>query len=383
MHLVQDRPITHRVPDSALAGLCAEIFAQLPRSDQRRKGEMYLRGLLSVGGRKSMRNIAAHVGDHTAEQSLHHFISSSTWDWNAVRAALGRYLDRSVRPRAWVVHPVVIPKAGRHSVGVGPRFVPSLGHVVNSQEAFGVWAANEELSAPVNWRLSLCDEWRDAPLRGVPQVPQPELAATELECAAGAAVELQRWVGGRPRPVVLDLPQADPAATARRFAVAGMPFVAAVPGSTPVTPAGPSLVGHDNRGTSAHQLLRRVRTLRRPVTWTDPVSLTTRTSLVAALPVQLPGTRRPLVLLGEWTGKDGWPQHCWISDLADAPWGPLLRLAKLPLRVRADFAAVSTEVGMVDFEGRSFGGWHRHTTLASAAHALTVEYRPQPLARPA
>ncbi|MGW7330279.1 hypothetical protein ACWGIU_17145 [Streptomyces sp. NPDC054840] len=41
--------------------------------------------------------------------------------------------------------------------------------------------------------------------------------------------------------------------------------------------------------------------------------------------VQLPGTRRPLVLLGEWTGKDGWPQRCWLSDLADIPWGPLLR----------------------------------------------------------
>ncbi|MEY2226538.1 IS701 family transposase [Streptomyces sp. BF23-19] len=383
MHLVHDRPFTHRVPDSMLSELCAEIFAQLPRSDQRRKGELYLRGLLSVGGRKSVRNIATHVGDRAAEQSLHHFISASTWDWNTVRAALGRHLERSVRPRAWVVHPVVIPKAGRHSVGVGPRFVPSLGQVVNSQHAVGVWAANEERSGPVNWRLSLGDDWRDAPLPGYPQVPEPELAATDLECAAGAAVELQGWVGGPPRPVVLDLPQVDPAALARRFAAAGMPFVAAVPGSTPVTPVGPALVGHDGRGTSAHQLLRMVRTLRRMVTWTDPVSLTTRTSLVAGIPVQLPGTRRPLVLLGEWTGKDSWPQRCWLSDLADTPWGPLLRLAKLSLRVGADFAAVSTEVGMVDFEGRSFGGWHRHTTLASAAHALTVEYRPRTLARPA
>lgn len=196
MHLVHDRPFTHRVPDSMLSELCAEIFAQLPRSDQRRKGEMYLRGLLSVGGRKSVRNIATHVGDRAAEQSLHHFISASTWDWNTVRAALGRHLERSVRPRAWVVHPVVIPKAGRHSVGVGPRFVPSLGQVVNSQHAVGVWAANDERSGPVNWRLSLGDDWRDAPLPGYPQVPEPELAATDLECAAGAAVELQGWVGG-------------------------------------------------------------------------------------------------------------------------------------------------------------------------------------------
>lgn len=179
MQLVYEEQVGHRVPDDALGRLCAEIFAPLPRSDQRRKGELYLRGLLSAGGRKSMRNIATHVGDRAAEQSLHHFISSSTWDWGPVRATLARYLERSLRPRAWVVHPVVIPKAGRHSVGVARRFVPSLGQVVNSQEAFGVWAANEETSSPVNWRLMLCEDWRDTDRLGPAPLPQDaHLAAT-------------------------------------------------------------------------------------------------------------------------------------------------------------------------------------------------------------
>ncbi|MCJ1678530.1 transposase [Streptomyces sp. APSN-46.1] len=381
--------VGHRVPDGALGRLCAEIFAPLPRSDQRRKGELYLRGLLSAGGRKSMRNIATHVGDRAAEQSLHHFISASTWDWNPVRAALAQYLERTLRPRAWVVHPVVIPKAGRHTVGVARRFVPRLGQVVNSQEAFGVWAANEETSSPVTWRLTLSEDWRDGDRLGPAPVPDDaRLAATPLECVAGAASEVRSWTGGTPRPVVADLPDISPAAVARSFAAAGMPYLASVHGSTAVVPAAPAVLGHDGRGTSAHQLLRMVRTLRRPVTWCDPASPASRTSLVAGVRVRLPGVHRPLLLLGEWTGPSGWPQRCWLTDMTEVPWGALLRLAKLTHRVETDFSEVATHVGVVDFEGRSFGGWHRHTTLASAAHVLSAEYRdrdphPQPMARPA
>ncbi|MEV4442291.1 transposase, partial [Streptomyces sp. NPDC049577] len=73
--------------DVVLAELCAVLFASLPRSDQRRRGEAYVRGLLGAQGRKSIRNIAALIGGQAAEQSLHHFISSSTWDWSPVRRA--------------------------------------------------------------------------------------------------------------------------------------------------------------------------------------------------------------------------------------------------------------------------------------------------------
>ncbi|MER5929768.1 transposase [Streptomyces sp. NPDC002054] len=402
MRLVREEQIGHRVPESAVGALCAELFAPLPRSDQRRKGELYVRGLLSAGGRKSIRNIAACVGDRAAEQSLHHFISSSTWDWSLVREALALRLERSLRPRAWVAQSVVIPKAGQHTVGVERRFVPSLGHVVNSQQVFGIWAANDELSAPLNWRLMLSQEdareardGREEPASG--RSAGGGLPVTPLECVAGAALEAQSWVGGRARPVVMDLPDSEPAAVARRFEAARMPFLASVRGSTRVLPAAsamlgsarpasaaPVLAGHDSRELSADQLLRMLRTLRRPVTWTDPASMAVRTSLVAAVPVRLPGTRRPLLLMGEWTGPGVRPQQCWITDLSAVPWGGLLRLAKLTQRVGRDFAGISTRVGMVDFEGRSFEGWHRHTTLASAAHAVQAltgaQTQPQALA---
>jgi SRSO17 transposase len=50
----------------------------LPRKDQRAKGELYLRGLLTDGQRKSMQPMAERLGvDH---QVLQQFVTSSTWD---------------------------------------------------------------------------------------------------------------------------------------------------------------------------------------------------------------------------------------------------------------------------------------------------------------
>lgn len=367
-----ESPGRRYVPDSIVGDVCAELFASLPRSDQRQKGELYVRGLLRAEGRKSVRNIAAYVGGRAAEQSLHHFVASSTWDWAPVRAALARYLERTLRPRAWVVRPMVISKAGTESVGVAPRFVSGIGQVVNSQEAFGVWAVDDESGCPVNWRLALPGKWRDNIRSVSPHIPESELAASPLDCAVRAARQVQGWTGPPRRPVVLDLQDADPAAVARRLNLAGLPFVCAVRGTVRVGCADPALPGAEGRAMAAHQLLLMARTLRRPVTWTDPVTQVPGTSLVAGLRVTLGEGTEPLLLLGEWTDPRGWPQRYWISRLGDMPLGAQLRLARLVGNVDADFARISVPVGLTDFSGRSYEGWHRHTTLASVAHAVRL-----------
>ena len=72
----------------------------LPRKDQRVKGELYLRGLLTDGQRKSMQPMAQRLGvDH---QRLQQFVTSSTWDYETVRANVARWgvdVDRPGRVR--------------------------------------------------------------------------------------------------------------------------------------------------------------------------------------------------------------------------------------------------------------------------------------------
>ncbi|MFC8870305.1 transposase [Streptomyces sp. NPDC057148] len=106
------------MPEAVLRELSAELFASMPRSGQRRKGEPYLRGMLTVQGRKSIRNIAACAGDRAAEQSLRYFIASSTWDWSPVRAAPARSVERALHPTARVDRPVVIFKSGTDRIPV-------------------------------------------------------------------------------------------------------------------------------------------------------------------------------------------------------------------------------------------------------------------------
>jgi SRSO17 transposase len=71
------------------------------RSDQRVKGELYVRGLLTDGARKSMQPMAQRLGvDH---QQLQQFVTSSTWDYRAVRANVARWAADAIDPAAYVI----------------------------------------------------------------------------------------------------------------------------------------------------------------------------------------------------------------------------------------------------------------------------------------
>ncbi|MEV4441605.1 transposase, partial [Streptomyces sp. NPDC049577] len=134
----------------------------------------------------------------------------------------------------------------------------------------------------------------------------------------------------------------------------------------------------------AHQIMGAARDMRRPVMWRDHgPARAVRTSLTAAVRVGLPVhrgavpgqpvvRRRDMLLLGMGENGRRWPGELWLTDLLNVPPAALVRLSKLIQRVDRDFAEISDEVGIRDFAGRSFSGWHRHVTLASAAHAIAA-----------
>ncbi|WP_309051032.1 transposase [Streptomyces sp.] len=368
-----------RTDEDVYAELCSTLFSGFARRDQRLKAEQYLHGLLTAQGRKSIRNIAAQIGGPAAEQSLHHFISSSTWDWQPMRASLARFLERSGCPQAWVVRSMPIPKAGEHSVGVDRRFDPERGQVFHGQQAFGVWFASDELSAPVNWRLFLPDPWVNDPTRrDRAEVPREAGEETLEECAVAAALDTARWSDVTRKPVLLDVRGGAGRPALSRLAAAGVPVVARIGAGSRLAIADRSLPGFGAGPLPAQQILESLRGLRRPVSWVDTVAgtPTSRTSLATAVRVALPmpaGERmRPLTLLGEWDDPRRGPARVWLSDLTSSPVGSLVRLTKLARRVERDFAAVGEGAGLRDFVGRSFRGWHRHITLASAAHAAKL-----------
>jgi len=368
--------------EDSVAALCHLVLSSLPRSDQRRRGELYVRGLLQAEGRKSMRNLAGLAGGPAMEQSLHHFISKSTWEWEPVRRALASRLYEELAPRAWVVQPITIPKAGQSSVGVEARYLPRLGKTANIQQAYGVWLTSSEASVPANWRLLLCRAWaEDDERRRRAEVPEHAVDSSPDACARDVVLETAGW-GLPPLPVLMDVRDSSAIAVTADFSAARVPFVLRVDPTVLLLAGSHALPHHGTGPLPAQRLIESVHRMSRPVEWIDPVTQALRTSFVVAPRVTLPGRAlrgRPLRLLGEWNMNQRRAPQLWLTDLVDLPASALLRLSKLACRTARDLAQVSGPIGIRDFEGRSFAGWHRHTTLVSVAHTASALAEPRRL----
>ncbi|MFI0732906.1 IS701 family transposase [Streptomyces sp. NPDC021225] len=340
--------------------LCAALFTGFRRYDQRIRARQYVDGLLSAPGRKSIANIAAAVGGPGDEQRLHHFVSDSRWNWDPLRSALTRTLEQRARSAVWVVRPVSIPKAGEHSVGVGRHFSADAEHVVNGQQAYGIWFASREAAVPVSWRMRLTGRWGRERSSGD-------------EGVSGLLADVRRW-GDPRRPVLLDVgdvPEA-PALVSRHLRE-GCPLAVRIGGGLPLTPVRPTVAGAGRRAVPARRILATARRLR-----ATPVTGGRGPGSVVTARVRLPGVglaQEPLVLFGVWdgtavAGSPPGPSEVWLTNMGTVSPGALWSLTRLPHRVAEGWRTRGAAVGLRDFEGRSLAGWHRHMTLASCAYTI-------------
>src|SRR5215469_14611356 len=121
-----------------LEAFAAEMLGTLARRDQLAKGELYLRGLMLDGKRKSMQPMAERLGvDH---QQLQQFVTSSTWDYGEVRCRVARWAEEFIAPVAYVVDDSGFPKDGADSPGVARQYCGALGKTGNCQIGVSVHA---------------------------------------------------------------------------------------------------------------------------------------------------------------------------------------------------------------------------------------------------
>src|SRR5438132_6196573 len=145
-----------------LLDFTAEMLGGLPRKDQRAAGERYVRGLLTGGQRKSMEPMAARLGiDH---QRLQQFITSSTWDYGAVRRNVARWFAASFPVEALVIDDTGFPKDGSASPCVARQYSGTLGKTANCQIGVSVHLVNEHASCAADWRLFCPESWDDKAL---------------------------------------------------------------------------------------------------------------------------------------------------------------------------------------------------------------------------
>jgi SRSO17 transposase len=93
-------------------------------------------------------------------------------------------------------------------------------------------------------------------------------------------------------------------------------------------------------------------------------------------------------LLIEWPQGEVEPTKYWLSTLPDeVKLVDLVDQAKLRWRIERDYQELKQEIGLGNYEGRGWRGFHHHATLAIAAYGFLVSERslipPLPPARPA
>lgn len=373
LSLAKNDEVTHFAQDK---------FSSLPRSDQRRWAEVYLRGLLLGRGRKSVRRIAEEVLELPVSQSLQQFINQSPWDWREVRSRIAGEVEELLSPRAWVIADTTIPKRGEHSVGVERRFVPSEGRAINCQLGTGLFLAAEAASIPVNWRIQLTRRWIDDDRRrNRAYIPDSVEALPEWRYALDLVEEVGEW--GIPRaPVVGDLRHTPGAhRLMAKLAELGADFVFEVPDTFELVP-GPHLAAvHSGFGPQRGPNLVRARDClrgadikhRQVVTWAPGVDGKHRATQAVSVPVRLPvdpGRRGGPALQLVGTSRQGGRVKLWLTNRTDLRAAEVISLGALVDRTACDLLDLRAHYGLLDFEGRSYRGWHHHMTLVSAAYTF-------------
>jgi SRSO17 transposase len=257
-----------------IESFAAEMLGGFARRDQRAKGELYLRGLMLDGKRKSMQPMAERLGvDH---QQLQQFVTTSTWDHVEVRRRLAVWAAEFIDPRALVIDDTGFPKDGKDSPGVARMYCGALGKTGNCQIGVSVHAVTDWASAAIDWRLFLPESWDDRRVEEVGneqassetlaeirrrrarcQVPDEmrhrekwRLALDMLDEITGNSVD--QW--GLPRrPVVADAGYGDATEFRLGLTERGLTYVLAVSRPRPPTPL-PQCRRHlTGRATAAHQ----------------------------------------------------------------------------------------------------------------------------------
>jgi SRSO17 transposase len=386
-----------------LEAFADDLFAPLPRADQRARGQCYLRGLLLDGRRKSIEPMAARLGE-VHYQALHHFVATSPWDWRPVRQRLAERLCAALEPTAWVADDTGFPKDGGHSVGVQRQYSGTLGKTANCQLGVSVNAVTEHASCPLSWRLFVPESWdNDTPAtqqrRAVCQLPEQvhhrpkwqlvldmldELGGWQLhppvllaDSGYGEVGEFRGGLDARQIAYVVEV-RADTSAYPEHVHPVTAPYSGKGRRPRPRYHHQPSSLadlamaaGEQacvelvwRRGSKGLQRGRFLALRMRPA------GVTPRRQARAAdqeLPVRW--------LLVEWPVGKAEPTKYWIASLPETtPLVELVRLARLRWRVEQDYRELKGALGLDHFEGRGWVGWHHHVTLASIAHGfLTLE----------
>jgi SRSO17 transposase len=349
-----------------LDGVAAKLARRFERAEPRQRVLAYLTGLLSHAERKNGWQLAELAGEATPD-GMQRLLSTAHWDADAVQGDLVAYVvEHLADPDAvLVLDETGFVKKGTKSVGVAPQYCGAVGKIANCQ--MGVFLAYATRHGPVllDRALYLPQEWADDPARraeaGVPDdarcIPKPTLGIHLLEQASAAGVQaawvtadsiycgaytLRHYLEEREQPFVLAVQstqRVELSAKAER-----------VVASWPAEAWSRLSAGEGSQGPRWYDWGWM------PMSWRDaPAGMAH--SLLARRSVSKPDELAYYFVFGP----------------ADVTLPQVVQVAGTRWQVEQAFELAKGEVGLDEYEVRTWVGWYRHITLAMFALAyLTV-----------
>jgi SRSO17 transposase len=376
-----------------LAGFAAEMLGDLPRKDQRATGELYARGLLTDGRRKSMQPMAARLGaDH---QRLQQFITSSTWDYAVVRRNVARWFAGSQPVDAVVIDDTGFPKDGQASPCVARQYSGTLGKTGSCQVAVSLHHAGEQGNAVLGWRLYLPETWtKDKERRQAAGIPEEVVFKKKWELALDLIDQVRGW-RVPDRIVLADAGYGEATEFRKALEERGLRYAVGISPQVGVWSKAPRIEvpAYSGRGAppkkwdygkqrpgSVKDLALKARGWKK-VRWRAGSKgwLESRFLAVRAYPshgfVHGDPLHKEIWLLVEWPEEEKEPTEYFFCDLpASYTLRRLVRITKCRWKIEQDYHQLKEELGLDHYEGRNWNGWHHHVTLVMLAYSfLTLE----------
>ena len=358
--------------------LTSRVGLRFANSKTRGCFRAYMQGLLQPVKRKNSWQLAEAL-EHASPYRIQQFLYRSQWSADEVRDDLRQYVIQHLADPegVLVIDETGFPKKGCHSAGVQPQYCGCLGRVANCQVGVFVTYVTPNGHTFVDRDLYLPQSWLDdRPRCEAAAIPddvsfatKPKLAQQMLRRVLGSELPV-KWVtadsvyGGNcnltnfleriPLAYVMTISPKDTVIMTSGFPEHTSLILADLdnhPEYTWVTLS----AGAGSKGQRIFDWL-----------------------LLPLYNPSTPGFKRFLLIRRSRSKpNDLTPYLCFAP--AGTTLNKLVQVAGSRWQVEQSFEMAKQEVGLADYELRSFKGWYRHITLACLAHAFLTVLRTQGL----
>jgi SRSO17 transposase len=349
--------------------LAERLAPRFARAEARQQVKGYLQGLLSNVERKNGWQLAEALGQ-TNPYGIQHLLGRAVWDAEAVRDDLRDYVIENLGDAdgVLVLDESGILKKGDKSCGVARQYTGTAGRIENAQVGVFLTYATSKGYTFLDRQLYLPKEWTDDKERcqaaDVPDeiafTTKPKIAKAMLERAFLANVPC-RWVTG-------DAVYGNDRSLQLWLQEQGVAHVLAV--------SGQEMVHIDWQQFRVKALLPTVADDAWQILACGEGSKGPRLYAWAWLPINHargPEWGRWLLIRKSLSDPNELTGYIAFAP-ADTPLQTLVQVAGTRWTIECCFESAKGEVGLDEYEVRSWHGWHRHMTLCMFAHAfLTVQ----------